>query len=160
MGNGSSGNSLGRHRCQGVHTEQLFMVKILFIHFECSHLMFIVAFLSADNKLWIYAGYDGNARLNDMWTVSLVVSAPSQYSKTPKRNFIEFFSGVDRVMSISGKRLNSTAIVRRLAAIFRLSSPETACTCSPAKVDSKSRIRCSNSISKQSCKFRACRCPD
>ncbi|XP_026473112.1 leucine-zipper-like transcriptional regulator 1 [Ctenocephalides felis] len=24
-----------------------------------------------DNKLWIYAGYDGNARLNDMWTISL-----------------------------------------------------------------------------------------
>ena len=22
-------------------------------------------------KLWIFAGYDGNARLNDMWTVSL-----------------------------------------------------------------------------------------
>lgn len=27
-----------------------------------------------DNKLWIYAGYDGNARLNDMWTISLAVS--------------------------------------------------------------------------------------
>lgn len=26
-----------------------------------------------DNKLWIYAGYDGNARLNDMWTISLNV---------------------------------------------------------------------------------------
>jgi hypothetical protein len=25
-----------------------------------------------DGKLWIFAGYDGNARLNDMWTVSLV----------------------------------------------------------------------------------------
>lgn len=24
-----------------------------------------------DNKLWIYAGYDGNARLNDMWTIPL-----------------------------------------------------------------------------------------
>lgn len=24
-----------------------------------------------DNKLWIFAGYDGNARLNDMWTTSL-----------------------------------------------------------------------------------------
>lgn len=24
-----------------------------------------------DNKLWIYAGYDGNARLNDMWTMQL-----------------------------------------------------------------------------------------
>ena len=22
-------------------------------------------------KLWIFAGYDGNARLNDMWTMSL-----------------------------------------------------------------------------------------
>lgn len=26
-----------------------------------------------DNKLWIFAGYDGNARLNDMWTISLIV---------------------------------------------------------------------------------------
>lgn len=25
-----------------------------------------------DNKLWIFAGYDGNARLNDMWSVSLL----------------------------------------------------------------------------------------
>ncbi|XP_045539032.1 leucine-zipper-like transcriptional regulator 1 isoform X1 [Papilio machaon] len=25
-----------------------------------------------DDKLWIFAGYDGNARLNDMWTVNLV----------------------------------------------------------------------------------------
>lgn len=25
-----------------------------------------------DGKLWIFAGYDGNARLNDMWTVSLI----------------------------------------------------------------------------------------
>ena len=24
-----------------------------------------------DRKMWIFAGYDGNARLNDMWTVSL-----------------------------------------------------------------------------------------
>ncbi|XP_043661203.1 leucine-zipper-like transcriptional regulator 1 homolog [Drosophila teissieri] len=24
-----------------------------------------------DNKMWIYAGYDGNARLNDMWTLNL-----------------------------------------------------------------------------------------
>ncbi|XP_055388552.1 leucine-zipper-like transcriptional regulator 1 homolog [Condylostylus longicornis] len=24
-----------------------------------------------DNKMWIYAGYDGNARLNDMWTLEL-----------------------------------------------------------------------------------------
>lgn len=24
-----------------------------------------------NGKLWIYAGYDGNARLNDMWTISL-----------------------------------------------------------------------------------------
>lgn len=26
-----------------------------------------------DNKLWIFAGYDGNARLNDMWTFPLIV---------------------------------------------------------------------------------------
>ena len=26
-----------------------------------------------DGKLWIFAGYDGNARLNDMWTMSLTV---------------------------------------------------------------------------------------
>ena len=28
-----------------------------------------------DGKLWIFAGYDGNARLNDMWTISLLVNA-------------------------------------------------------------------------------------
>ncbi len=27
-----------------------------------------------DGKLWIFAGYDGNARLNDMWTISLIDS--------------------------------------------------------------------------------------
>lgn len=25
-----------------------------------------------DGKLWIFAGYDGNVRLNDMWTISLL----------------------------------------------------------------------------------------
>lgn len=33
-----------------------------------------------DNKLWIFAGYDGNARLNDMWTLSLVVSCTENAS--------------------------------------------------------------------------------
>ena len=28
-----------------------------------------------NNKMWIYAGYDGNARLNDMWTLNLTVSS-------------------------------------------------------------------------------------
>ena len=32
-----------------------------------------------DGKLWIFAGYDGNARLNDMWTVSLIV--PNQWEE-------------------------------------------------------------------------------
>lgn len=32
-----------------------------------------------DNKLWIFAGYDGNARLNDMWTISLLVSRIALY---------------------------------------------------------------------------------
>lgn len=32
-----------------------------------------------DDKLWIFAGYDGNARLNDMWTVNLVVSFNSMF---------------------------------------------------------------------------------
>ncbi|XP_071555210.1 leucine-zipper-like transcriptional regulator 1 isoform X2 [Temnothorax nylanderi] len=27
-----------------------------------------------DDKLWIFAGYDGNARLNDMWTISLAAN--------------------------------------------------------------------------------------
>ena len=31
-----------------------------------------------DNKLWIFAGYDGNARLNDMWTISLVGSSDTR----------------------------------------------------------------------------------
>lgn len=25
-----------------------------------------------EGQLWIFAGYDGNARLNDMWTISLL----------------------------------------------------------------------------------------
>ena len=25
-----------------------------------------------DGKMWIFAGYDGNARLNDMWTISIL----------------------------------------------------------------------------------------
>ena len=28
-----------------------------------------------EDKLWIFAGYDGNARLNDMWTIPLVGDA-------------------------------------------------------------------------------------
>lgn len=31
-----------------------------------------------EGKLWIFAGYDGNARLNDMWTVSLVGGSTSE----------------------------------------------------------------------------------
>ena len=31
-----------------------------------------------EGKLWIFAGYDGNARLNDMWTVSLVGGSASE----------------------------------------------------------------------------------
>ncbi|XP_077273534.1 leucine zipper like transcription regulator 1 [Temnothorax americanus] len=34
-----------------------------------------------DNKLWIFAGYDGNARLNDMWTISL---APNDFKAWEK----------------------------------------------------------------------------
>ncbi|XP_021921772.1 leucine-zipper-like transcriptional regulator 1 isoform X2 [Zootermopsis nevadensis] len=30
-----------------------------------------------DGKLWIFAGYDGNARLNDMWTISLLGDSKS-----------------------------------------------------------------------------------
>ncbi|KAL7302173.1 hypothetical protein TKK_0005396 [Trichogramma kaykai] len=32
-----------------------------------------------DNKLWIFAGYDGNARLNDMWTISLLPGEPKTW---------------------------------------------------------------------------------
>ncbi|XP_046682002.1 leucine-zipper-like transcriptional regulator 1 isoform X2 [Homalodisca vitripennis] len=34
-----------------------------------------------DNKLWIFAGYDGNARLNDMWTISLQPGDPKQWDE-------------------------------------------------------------------------------
>ncbi|XP_076681889.1 leucine zipper like transcription regulator 1 isoform X2 [Andrena cerasifolii] len=34
-----------------------------------------------DNKLWIFAGYDGNARLNDMWTISLLPGEPRVWEK-------------------------------------------------------------------------------
>ena len=29
-----------------------------------------------DNKLWVFAGYDGNTRLNDMWAIDLLTSNP------------------------------------------------------------------------------------
>lgn len=34
-----------------------------------------------DGKLWIFAGYDGNARLNDMWTISLLPGEPQQWEE-------------------------------------------------------------------------------
>lgn len=33
-----------------------------------------------DNKMWIYAGYDGNARLNDMWTLNLTVCCANSFT--------------------------------------------------------------------------------
>jgi N-acetylneuraminic acid mutarotase len=38
-----------------------------------------------DNKLWIYAGYDGNARLNDMWTISLNPLDPHQWEEIQQK---------------------------------------------------------------------------
>ncbi|XP_046453722.1 leucine-zipper-like transcriptional regulator 1 [Daphnia pulex] len=32
-------------------------------------------------KLWIFAGYDGNARLNDMWTISLLPGEPRTWEE-------------------------------------------------------------------------------
>jgi len=40
-----------------------------------------------DNKMWIYAGYDGNARLNDMWTLMIVQKVFSQLRITGNRMF-------------------------------------------------------------------------
>lgn len=61
----------------------------------CFHALFskLNSVFLSDNKLWIYAGYDGNARLNDMWTVSLVVSIfyHPQYSKNQKFSLNSFF---------------------------------------------------------------------
>jgi len=34
-----------------------------------------------DGKLWIFAGYDGNARLNDMWTISLLDNEPHSWEE-------------------------------------------------------------------------------
>ena len=34
-----------------------------------------------DEKMWIFAGYDGNARLNDMWTIPLVGGFPKTWTK-------------------------------------------------------------------------------
>ena len=33
-----------------------------------------------DHKLWIFAGYDGNVRLNDMWTTSLAGDSRASHS--------------------------------------------------------------------------------
>lgn len=38
-----------------------------------------------DGKMWIFAGYDGNARLNDMWTISLM--GDSRTWEEVNRNF-------------------------------------------------------------------------
>lgn len=37
-----------------------------------------------DSKLWIFAGYDGNARLNDMWTISLLGDSKT-WEEVPQR---------------------------------------------------------------------------
>lgn len=34
-----------------------------------------------DGKMWIFAGYDGNARLNDMWTIPLAGAGPKTWTK-------------------------------------------------------------------------------
>ncbi|KAK6617125.1 hypothetical protein RUM43_014727 [Polyplax serrata] len=34
-----------------------------------------------DGKMWIFAGYDGNARLNDMWTIPLGGTGPKTWTK-------------------------------------------------------------------------------
>lgn len=75
MDSGSNGNSPERRQWHGVLTEPLFMVSFPLISgFVSFRNKIYRTIVTADNKLWIYAGYDGNARLNDMWTVSLVVS--------------------------------------------------------------------------------------
>ncbi|XP_020285285.1 leucine-zipper-like transcriptional regulator 1 isoform X2 [Pseudomyrmex gracilis] len=38
-----------------------------------------------DNKLWIFAGYDGNARLNDMWTISLVPGDSKEWEEVEQK---------------------------------------------------------------------------
>ena len=40
-----------------------------------------------DGKLWIFAGYDGNARLNDMWTTSLIDNS-RQWEEVGDREYI------------------------------------------------------------------------
>ena len=50
------------------------MMEIYFYQFvSCSRSAHGAAVF--EGKLWIFAGYDGNARLNDMWTISLVGGA-------------------------------------------------------------------------------------
>lgn len=72
-----------------------------------------------DNKMWIYAGYDGNARLNDMWTLNLTVSKVKTYSLfdiVRFRNLIMILKNVvvvqpKRVISITNKTKSSQRIV-------------------------------------------------
>lgn len=72
-----------------------------------------------DNKLWIFAGYDGNARLNDMWTISLLV----RYFIMRKGldincNFTSKFTCVISLVSPEcGRKLFSPASVHQRAAI-------------------------------------------
>lgn len=132
-----------------------------------------------DKKLWIYAGYDGNARLNDMWTISLTVSAKvssdghlyfSAYSWSfcsCCRISLYFSSSLNspclivnimiisqrRRTFINGKKLNKKASGHRLAVISQLPWLTIVCTYFRAKVDCKSPTHCLNSIFKPNCKF-------
>ena len=55
-----------------------------------------------DRKLWIFAGYDGNARLNDMWTMSLTDPRSCHYWEEVSLN--RFFEDeVAIIIQISNK---------------------------------------------------------
>ena len=104
-----------------------------------------------DGKLWIYAGYDGNARLNDMWTIRLTVSSASQVRSKALRTqlFILYpFDLICRVKRINGKRWNRKEIDHRPAVISLLPLPAAVCTCFPGKVDCKSPTHCFSLTSK------------
>ena len=65
-------------------SKQHYIVFPLLYNIECRSLRRPVARAAHgaavySDKLWIFAGYDGNARLNDMWTVSL--QGPHHHSR-------------------------------------------------------------------------------
>lgn len=62
-----------------------------------------------DGKLWIFAGYDGDARLNDMWTISLLVSV--DFSLSLPSHFLQISSSNSKLLQSNTFSLGVSHVV-------------------------------------------------